>query len=74
MEVTGANSQLSDAFERCRDHLRANGVDIGKTPVVLGPWVTMDSDQETFVGEFADGANELSKRTYREPFIVPEIA
>jgi len=74
MEVTKANSQLSDAFERCRDHLRANGVDIGKTPAVLGPWVTMDSDQQKFVGEFSDRANKLSKRVYRKPFVVPDIA
>jgi predicted dehydrogenase len=74
MEVTKANSQLADAFERCRDHLRSNGVDIGKTPAVLGPWVTMDSGQQTFVGEFSDRANELSKRVYRKPFVVPEIA
>lgn len=73
MKETKANSQLSDAFERCRDHLRSNGVDIGKTPAVLGPWVTMDPDQQTFVGEFAHRANELSKRVYRKPFVVPNV-
>lgn len=73
IEATKANAQWSDAFERFRDHLGANGVDIAKTPAVLGPWLTMDSDTETFIGEFAEQANELSRRGYREPFIVPEI-
>jgi len=41
---------------------------------VLGPWVTMDSDSDEFIGEFANQANELSRRGYREPFVVPEIA
>jgi predicted dehydrogenase len=73
MEMTGGNLQWSDAFERFRDHLGANGVDMGRTPAVLGPWVTMDSDADKFVGEFAEQANGLSRRTYRKPFVVPEI-
>ena len=27
-----------------------------------------------FVGDFADAANKLSRRQYREPFVVPEIS
>ncbi len=72
-EATRGNSQWSDAFERCRDHLGANGIDEAKTPAVLGPWVTMDADSETFVGEYAEQANRLSRRAYREPFVMPEI-
>ncbi len=66
--------ELTDAFERCREHLRDNGVDLGKTPAVLGPWVTLDARQTRFTGEFAEGANALLKRQYRAPFVVPEIA
>lgn len=66
--------ELVDAFERCSEHLKGNGIDLKATPAVLGPWVTFDAKQERFVGEFADQANALSKRKYRAPFVVPKIA
>ena len=67
------NRELTDSFERCRDYLRENGVDLGATPATLGPWVTFDPKQERFVSDFADDANQLSRRQYRAPFVVPEI-
>ena len=73
-ETIRGNRELSAAFERCREYLRQNGVDLDGTKAVVGPWVTLDSRRERFVGEFADRANELSRRDYREPFVVPEIS
>jgi predicted dehydrogenase len=73
-EAIRSNPEWSDAFDRCRDHLRANGVDLGVDRAVVGPWVTLDHVQGRFVDAFADHANELSQRAYREPFVVPEIA
>jgi predicted dehydrogenase len=64
---------LSDAFERCREHLRANRVDLGTSPAVMGPWVTYDGQRNRFVGEPADEANRLDRRADREPFVVPEM-
>jgi predicted dehydrogenase len=69
-----ASQELSDAFDRCREYLRVNGVDLGATPATLGPWVTFDPKQERFVGDFADDANNLSRRQYRKPFVVPNLA
>jgi predicted dehydrogenase len=66
--------ELLDAFERCREYLSQNGVVLGATPAVLGPWVTFDPKQERFVGDFADQANKLVQRDYRSPFEVPRIA
>ena len=68
-----ANGELADAFDRCREYLRENGVDLVATPATLGPWVTFDAKQEQFVGEFAKQANALSKRDYRKPFVVPKL-
>jgi hypothetical protein len=34
----------------------------------------MKPDSEEFVGEFAEEANALSRRKYREPLVVPDIA
>jgi predicted dehydrogenase len=68
-----ANTEMADAFERCREYLRGNGVDLGATPATLGPWVTLDPKHGRFVGDFADAANQLSRREYRKPFVVPEL-
>jgi len=73
-ETIRGNPALSDAFERCREYLRENGVDLDDTKATVGPWVTLDANRERFVGEFADRANALSRREYRAPFVVPEIA
>jgi len=69
-----ANRKLSDAFDRCREYLRENGVDLDMTPATLGPWVTFDPKRERFVRDFAGPANKLSQRDYRKPFVVPKIA
>lgn len=74
IEATKANPQCADAFERFRNHLAANGIDLARTPATLGPWVTLDPNSQQFVDEFAERANALSRRRYREPFVVPEIA
>jgi hypothetical protein len=68
------NGELADAFERCREYLRENRVDLNATPAVLGPWVTFDAKQERFIHEFAHDANKLSHRDYRKPFVVPKVA
>ena len=74
LEMTGANPEMSDAFERCREHLQVNGVNLATSQAVVGPWVTLDANQERFVDEFADRANELSQRVYRKPFVVPRLS
>jgi hypothetical protein len=73
-ETIQSNRELSDAFERCREYLRENGVDLGATPAALGPWVSFDPKKERFVKDFAAKANALSQRQYRRPFVVPKIA
>jgi predicted dehydrogenase len=64
------DEQVLDAFERTRDHLAANGVDLMAEGVTLGPKLTMDTSTERFVGDFADRANSLVRREYREPFVI----
>ena len=51
-----------------------NGVDLDATPTTPGPWVSLDANHGRFVGDFADAANELSRRReYRAPYVVPEL-
>ena len=66
--------EFSDAFERCRENLRANGVDIGVTEAVLGPGLTFDTKNDRFVAGLAMQANALTRREYRAPFVVPKVA
>jgi predicted dehydrogenase len=63
-----------EVFAGFQEHLAANGVDLSRTPTVLGPWLEMDSTSEQFVGssELVTRANRLLKRPYREPFVIPD--
>ena len=72
-EMTDSHPRLADAFQRCDQYLRANGVDLNRSRAVAGPWVTWDSAQHQFVGEFADAANGLAQPMNRSPFLVPRI-
>ncbi len=74
VEANRASSDLVDSLKRCQEYLRANGVDLSVAQPVAGPWVTLDPSEERFVGEFAEQANALSRRKYREPFVVPRIS
>jgi hypothetical protein len=62
--------EILDALERTRQHLDANGLNLTEMPVVLGPWLKMDSSKERFTGAYADKANQYISRDYREPFVI----
>lgn len=70
LEMTRANHDLTDAFERCRGYLAKNGVDLDTNRAVAGPWLNFDPKEEHFVGDFAEQANALSRKEYRAPFVV----
>jgi len=72
-DVIRSQPEMAEAFERCQEHLRANGVDLRADQAVVGPWVTFDHVQGRFVGPFAEAANALSRRDYRKPFVVPTL-
>jgi predicted dehydrogenase len=63
---------LKECFERLLPHLEANGIDLAKTPLTVGPTLSWNNQAEKFEGEHGDWANMLLSRTYREPFVVPE--
>jgi len=66
------NEYLLDSFDRMIEHLKVNEVDLEKELITMGPMLTMDPEQEKFVGEGSDWANMYLKRNYREPFVVPD--
>ena len=62
---------LAEAFDRFLTHLDANGIDLKKTPIRMGPMLAMDPQTERFTGPFSESANMFLSRNYREPFVVP---
>jgi len=62
--------EIIDALERTNRHMLANGLDLKKLPIVLGPWLEMDSISERFKGKYANEANKYVSRDYREPFVI----
>jgi predicted dehydrogenase len=64
------NADLAEAFGRMEEHLKANAVDLVKTPATLGVLLRFNPRTEKFVNNPA--ANQLLSREYRPPFVVPE--
>jgi len=65
-----ASPDAVPTFERMAEHLAANGVDINKDNLTIGPVLTMDPKTEKFVGNTE--ADKLLTREYRAPYVVPE--
>jgi hypothetical protein len=53
--------------------LRAHHVEIASDEIKLSPLLELDPESEKFTGHDADAANGYLKRSYRAPFVVPEV-
>jgi predicted dehydrogenase len=71
-EKIRGNALLAEAVGRMNEHLAANGVNLGKTPVTLGVPLQVDPVHERFIDN--EQANALLTREYRKPFVVPRLA
>ena len=60
----------AESFERMKEHLAKNDVDIAKDKLTLGPVLKFDTVAEQFIDN--EAANAQVKPKYREPFVVPE--
>ena len=66
---------VQDTFERTRAHLMENKVDIAKTRLTMGSWLTIDPVSERFTsGTNSEQANTMLTRNYRAPYVVPASA
>ncbi|MGI8604604.1 MAG: Gfo/Idh/MocA family protein [Verrucomicrobiales bacterium] len=65
-EFDGGN----ECYDRMCKHFEENGLDLQTTQVRIGRSLKFDSKTETFVGDAE--ADQLLRREYRKPFIVPE--
>jgi len=72
MQARLANAPLFlPMFERFMEHLIAHGIDVDAKAVTLGPWLSIDAENERFQGNRA--ANRLVRGSYRAPYTVPEV-
>jgi predicted dehydrogenase len=67
-----SNDNFKETLERTVAHLKENGVDLAKTPLSIGPMLTMDPKSETFPGNAA--ANKWLSRADRKPYVIPAEA
>jgi len=63
---------MGETAGRMLEHLSANHVDFGQTPLKFGYNLAVDPATQSFIGN-AD-ANALVTRDYRAPYVVPAIA
>jgi predicted dehydrogenase len=64
------NEKVAECIERTLKHVTANGVDLSKTPVSLGPMLKIDSKNETILGN--PDAGTFLTRECRAPFVIPK--
>jgi predicted dehydrogenase len=65
-----ADSAATETFERFKEHLAVNEVDIAMDQATLGVPLKMDPKTEKFIGN--EQANTMLRRVCRSPFVVPE--
>ena len=58
-------------FDQFMEHLRAHGIDVDARTVTLGPWLSIDVENECLQDNRA--GNHLVRGTYRAPYTVPEV-
>jgi len=58
-----------ETFDRTIKHLKANGVDLDKYPLSMGPMLKFDNKKEVFTNN--EDANKILHREYRKPFVCP---
>lgn len=69
-EALKRDAAAQETLARMEEHLAANGIDIKKTQLTIGPVLRMDPQTEKFVGN--SKANALLTRKYRRGFVVPK--
>lgn len=70
LEKIKGDTFAADTFERMKEHLAKNDVDVSKDKLTLGPVLKMDPKTERFLDH--DTASAMLKDKYRPPFVVPE--
>lgn len=69
-----------EALDGMDKHLEVHGVELGRVPITLGPWLQLDAANETIAAvEGADDASVLerarflTRETQRQPWVIPDV-
>jgi predicted dehydrogenase len=73
-QIAGNRDDALETFDRVREHMLANGLDLQGTKLTYGAALAIDPKTETFVGAMSDKANPWLSREYRKGFEVPSSA
>jgi hypothetical protein len=63
------NDNTKDTFERTKQHLAENNINLAETKIKLGPWLKFDPKEEKYIDN--SQADAYLTRPYRAPYIVP---
>jgi predicted dehydrogenase len=69
LEKVKSRDDNIETLNRTVRHFKANGVDLDKFPMSMGPLLTFDPEKEVFTN--SQGANGILHREYRAPFVCP---
>ena len=70
LDSISSHENTQQTWERTREHLTANDVDVAKKRVRLGPWLKFDPDREAFAD--SPRADTYLARNDRPGFVVPK--
>ena len=73
-EKTKSSALLAEANGRMIEHLKANNVELERTPLIEGVPLMIDGARERFTGVHAELANAMLGAEYRAPYVVPALA
>lgn len=71
LEELKSSAVLTSTCERLLAHLEANGIDVSKPALALGPCLVLDPGRGCFREH--EEANRLLAGRYREPFVLPPL-
>lgn len=74
LENARHKDECIETFDRVKEHLSANNVDLGSARLHFGAQLGVDGRAETFSGEWRDKASPYLSREYRKGYEVPSSA
>ena len=72
-DVSGDDDIWTSLLNETEKHLRSHNIDIESAEIKLSPMLTVDVENEQFVGDHSKQANSFLRRQYRTGFEVPTI-
>jgi predicted dehydrogenase len=69
LERVPCQDDVRETFRLLKEHLAGNRIELGRTPLTLGPWLKLDPASDS---PFEPEAEPYLWRDYRAPFVLPD--